>query len=138
MQEDIGGERIHLSSTSCAYKPCYIGKNLDVGENVSIGSMCHIGRNVTIGDGTRIQGSNYIADRTVIGSTVFIGPNSTILNDKYPPSGDGPKTKSDLLIAAKAFLICLLLISGMSLPIMATGRSGNFSNTRSIRSPRVP
>ncbi|CAI8282725.1 MAG: N-acetyltransferase [Euryarchaeota archaeon] len=91
MQEDIGGERIHLSSTSCAYKPCYIGKNLDVGENVSIGSMCHIGRNVTIGDGTRIQGSNYIADRTVIGSTVFIGPNSTILNDKYPPSGDASK-----------------------------------------------
>jgi len=88
MEQDIGGERISLSTTSCAYQPCYIGKNLNIGDNVSIGSMCHIGRNVTIGNHANIQGSTYIADRTVLGSHVFIGPNSTILNDKYPPSGD--------------------------------------------------
>ena len=91
MDDDIGGERISLSSTSCAYKPCYLGKNLIVGEHVSIGAMCHIGRNVTIGDNSNIQGSNYIADRTTIGASVFIGPNSTILNDKYPPSGNAEK-----------------------------------------------
>ena len=91
MDQDIGGERISLSLTSCAYKPCYIGKNLHIGEDVSIGSMCHIGRNVTIGDHSNIQGSCYIADRTIIGKHVFIGPNSTILNDKYPPSGDAKK-----------------------------------------------
>lgn len=91
MDDDIGGERISLSATSCAYKPCYLGKNLIVGEHVSIGAMCHIGRNVTIGDNSNIQGSNYIADRTTIGASVFIGPNSTILNDKYPPSGNANK-----------------------------------------------
>ena len=91
MDDDIGGERISLSATSCAYKPCYLGKNLIVGEHVSIGAMCHIGRNVTIGDNSNIQGSNYIADRTTIGASVFIGPNSTILNDKYPPSGNAEK-----------------------------------------------
>jgi UDP-2-acetamido-3-amino-2,3-dideoxy-glucuronate N-acetyltransferase len=91
VDEDIGGERISLSATSCAYKPCYLGKNLNVGEHVSIGAMCHIGRNVTIGDNSNIQGSNYIADRTTIGAFVFIGPNSTILNDKYPPSGNAEK-----------------------------------------------
>ena len=53
--------------------------------------MCHIGRNVTIGNHANIQGSTYIADRTVVGTHVFIGPNSTILNDKYPPSGDASK-----------------------------------------------
>jgi acetyltransferase-like isoleucine patch superfamily enzyme len=93
MDEDIGGEQIRLSSTSYAYKPCYIGKGLDIGEFVSIGSMCHIGRNVQIGEKTNIQGSNYIADGTQIGSSVFIGPNSTILNDKYPPSGGVSKWK---------------------------------------------
>ena len=51
----------------------------------------HIGRNVTIGANSNIQGSNYIADKTIIGNSVFIGPNSTILNDKYPPSGDATK-----------------------------------------------
>ena len=91
MNQDIGGERISLSQTSCAYKPCYIGKNLHIGESVSIGSMCHVGRNVTIGDRSNIQGSCYISDRTIIGKHVFIGPNSTILNDKYPPSGDANK-----------------------------------------------
>ena len=91
MDDDIGGERISLSSTSCAYKPCYLGKNLIVGEHVSTGAICHIGRNVTIGDNSNIQGSNYIADRTTIGASVFIGPNSTILNDKYPPSGNAEK-----------------------------------------------
>ena len=91
MDADIGGERIQLSTTSCAYKPCYIGKNLNIGENVSNGSMCHIGRNVTIGDNSNIQGSNYIADQTIVGFSVFIGPNTTILNDKYPPSGDAAR-----------------------------------------------
>ena len=66
MNEDIGGEQIRLSSTSYAYKPCYIGKGLEIGEFVSIGSMCHIGRNVQIGEKTNIQGSNYIADGTQI------------------------------------------------------------------------
>ena len=88
MDYDIGGEQISLSETSCAYRPCYIGKNLRIGEHVSIGSMCHIGRNVAIGDNSNIQGSCYISDRTIIGEHVFIGPNLTILNDKYPPSGD--------------------------------------------------
>lgn len=91
MEQDVGGERVLLSTTSYAYKPCYIGKHLKVGENVSIGSMCHIGRNVTIGANSNIQGANYIADKTIIGNSVFIGPNSTILNDKYPPSGDATK-----------------------------------------------
>ncbi len=91
MDQDIGGELISFSETSCAYKTCYIAKNLNIGEDVSIGSMCHIGRNVSIGDNSNIQGSCYISDRTIIGQDVFIGPNSTILNDKYPPSGDASK-----------------------------------------------
>ena len=91
MQEDIGGKRVPLNATSNAYEPCYIGKGLVVGDNILIGSMCHIGRSVEIGNGTRIQGSTYISDCTKIESNVFIGPNSTILNDKYPPSGNRDK-----------------------------------------------
>tara|TARA_B100000768_G_C11042640_1_gene274920 strand:+ start:144 stop:614 length:471 start_codon:yes stop_codon:yes gene_type:complete len=88
MQEDIGGNIVPLNATSKAYEPCYIGKGLVAGNDIVIGAMCHIGRSVEIGDGTKIQGSTYISDCTKIESNVFIGPNSTILNDKYPPSGD--------------------------------------------------
>ena len=47
----------------------------------------HIGSNVTIGKDCRIQGSVYIADGCTIGDEVFIGPNATLTNDRYPPSG---------------------------------------------------
>ena len=46
---------------------------------------------MTIGDNSNIQGSNYIADQTIVGFSVFIAPNSTILNDRYPPSGDATR-----------------------------------------------
>ena len=91
MQEDIGGNLVPLNATSKAYEPCYIGKDLVAGNDIVIGALCHIGRSVEIGDGTRIQGSTYISDCTKIESNVFIGPNSTILNDKYPPSGNRDK-----------------------------------------------
>ena len=41
-----------------------------------------------MGDKCRIQGGAYIADECSLGHSVFIGPNATLLNDKYPPSGD--------------------------------------------------
>ena len=86
-----GGERIDLPNGSIAWAPCYIGKECQIGANVSISCLAHIGKNVVIGDGTRIQGGAYIADGTIIGEDVFIGPNATILNDRYPPSRDSTK-----------------------------------------------
>jgi len=83
-----GGERIDLPDGSVAWAPCYIGKDCQIGSEVSIGCLAHVGRNTTLGDGTRIQGGAYVADLSCLGSNVFIGPNATILNDKYPPSGD--------------------------------------------------
>ena len=83
-----GGERIDLPNGSVAWNPCYIGKDCQIGSNVSIGCLAHVGRNVTLGDGTRIQGGAYVADLSNLGDNVFIGPNATILNDKYPPSGN--------------------------------------------------
>ena len=84
-------ERIELANGSVAWSPCHIGQRLQIGPNCSIGALAHIGRDVTIGEGSRIQGGAYIADRTELGSNVFIGPNATILNDRYPPSRDSSK-----------------------------------------------
>jgi acetyltransferase-like isoleucine patch superfamily enzyme len=41
-----------------------------------------------IGDECRIQGGAYIADGCTLGNQVFVGPNATLLNDRYPPSGN--------------------------------------------------
>ena len=80
--------RIVLEKGSVAWTPCMLGENLIHGKNCSIGSLAHIGRDVTMGDDCRIQGSAYIADGCTLGDGVFIGPNATLLNDKYPPSGN--------------------------------------------------
>ncbi len=84
----LENHRITLSNDSVAWSPCAIGDNLTIGKNCSIGALAHIGRDVTIGDGCRIQGCAYIADNCVLGSRVFIGPNATLLNDRFPPSGN--------------------------------------------------
>ena len=80
--------RINLANHSVAWSPCTIGVNLTIGSNSSIGSLAHIGRNVVIGDECRIQGGAYIADGCILGEQVFVGPNATLLNDRYPPSGN--------------------------------------------------
>ena len=80
--------RIALANESVAWSPCHIGSGLTIGANASIGALAHVGRNVTIGDGCRIQGGAYLADETTLGEHVFVGPNATVLNDRYPPSKD--------------------------------------------------
>ena len=81
-------QRIDLPNDSVAWAPCHIGKGLLIGTNCSIGALAHVGRNITLGDGCRIQGGAYIADRCVLSDGVFVGPNATLLNDRYPPSGN--------------------------------------------------
>ena len=98
-----GGERINLPDNSVAWAPCYIGKNCNIGANVSIGCLAHIGRDVVLSDGVRIQGGAYVADGTKVARGVFIGPNATILNDRYPPSRD--KTKWEFVTIAEGAVI---------------------------------
>ena len=81
-------ERIELPNNSVAWRPCKIGTGLTNGHDCSIGALAHVGSNVTLGDKCRIQGGAYIADLCILGNGVFVGPNATLLNDRYPPSGD--------------------------------------------------
>ena len=87
----VGGERIDLPHDSVAWAPCYIGKDCQIGSGVSIGCLAHVGRDVVLGDEFRILCGAYVADGTQVGKGVFIGPNATILNDRYPPSRDSKK-----------------------------------------------
>ena len=95
MKKDLPlhGQSVDLGRGSVAWRPCHIGKETYIGENCSIGSLAHIGRNVSLGENCRIQGGAYIADGCILADRVFIGPNATLLNDKYPPSGN-PKPVS--------------------------------------------
>lgn len=61
-----------------------IGEGTNIGDKTRIGSFCDIGKNVTIGKNCNVQAHVTISNGCEIGDNVFIGPNSSILNDKFP------------------------------------------------------
>ena len=56
------------------------------GGNTVIGSFVDIGKDVTIGKNCNIQAHVTISNGCVLGDNVFIAPNTSLLNDKYPKS----------------------------------------------------
>ena len=57
-----------------------------IGEDCNICEFVFIENNVFIGNRTTIKSGVQVWDQIVIGNDVFIGPNATFTNDKYPVS----------------------------------------------------
>lgn len=65
------------------YHPCNVHKSARIGEGTKIGAFCDIGKDVVIGKNCNIQAHVTISNECKIGDNVFIGPNTSLLNDKY-------------------------------------------------------
>lgn len=65
-------------------------KNAVVGANCNINCHTFIENDVVIGDRVTVKAGVYLWDGTRIGDDVFIGPNVTFVNDKYPRSKKYP------------------------------------------------
>jgi len=61
-----------------------------IGNNVNICALCFIENDVVVGDRVTIKSGVHLWDGIEIGSDVFIGPNVTFSNDKYPKSKQYP------------------------------------------------
>jgi acetyltransferase-like isoleucine patch superfamily enzyme len=61
-----------------------------IGKNSNINSHCFIENDVVIGDNVTIKCGVYLWDGIRIEDGVFIGPNVTFINDKYPRSKHYP------------------------------------------------
>ncbi len=72
--------------------------NAKIGSNVNICSHCFIENDVYIGDRTTIKSGVQLWDGLWIGSDVFIGPNVTFTNDKFPRSKIYPKQFAKTII----------------------------------------
>jgi acetyltransferase-like isoleucine patch superfamily enzyme len=59
-----------------------------VEEDCVIGSNCFIGFKSRLGARTRIQHGVFLPAHSVLGEDVFIGPNVTFTDDKYPRAGN--------------------------------------------------
>lgn len=55
-----------------------------IGKNCNIGAFVEIRASVVIGDRCKIQAFAFLPEGIYVGNEVFIGPNVTFTNDKYP------------------------------------------------------
>ncbi|TLD81171.1 N-acetyltransferase [Helicobacter sp. MIT 11-5569] len=65
---------------------CVVLPNAIIGENCNICSHCFIENDVRIGNNVTIKSGVQIWDKIIIEDDVFIGPNVSFCNDKYPRS----------------------------------------------------
>jgi acetyltransferase-like isoleucine patch superfamily enzyme len=82
----IVGKNVQFGKDVVVWNYVVIGDNTTIGDGTRIGSFCDIGRDVIIGKNCIIQAHITISNECELGSNVFMGPNSSMLNDRFPHS----------------------------------------------------
>lgn len=82
----IIGKNVKFGKNVTIWNYVVIGDNTKIGNGTRIGSFCDIGKGVLIGRQCNIQAHVTISNGCKIGGNVFIGPKTTLLNDKFPKS----------------------------------------------------
>jgi UDP-2-acetamido-3-amino-2,3-dideoxy-glucuronate N-acetyltransferase len=82
----ITGANVEVGANVAIWNYVVIGDNTKIGDGTIIGSFCDIGKNVVLGKNCNIQAHVTISNGCILGNNVFIAPNSSLLNDKYPKS----------------------------------------------------
>lgn len=77
----------------------HILEGAEIGKDCNICDFVFIENEVSIGDRTTIKSGVQLWDGVTIGSDVFIGPNVTFTNDKYPKSKNTSYTKLITVVA---------------------------------------
>lgn len=73
-----------------------------IGDDCNICSHCFIENDVIVGDDVTVKSGVQLWDGIVVEDGVFIGPNVTFTNDKYPRSKQYPNTFSKILVKSGA------------------------------------
>lgn len=76
----------HIGKNTNIWQFCVVLPGARIGENCNICSHCFIENDVQIGNNVTIKCGVQIWDGITIEENVFIGPNVTFCNDKYPKS----------------------------------------------------
>lgn len=73
-----------------------------IGANCNVNSHCFIENDVVLGDNVTIKCGNYLWDGLTLEDNVFIGPNVTFANDRYPRSKQYPEAFARTVVKAGA------------------------------------
>jgi len=82
----VVGKNVVFGENVVVWNYVVIGDDTRIGNGTRIGSFCDIGKKVILGKNCNIQTHVTISNGCRIGNDVFIAPNSTLLNDKFPVS----------------------------------------------------
>lgn len=69
-----------------------------IGENCNVNCHTFIENDVIIGKNCTIKSGVYLWDGIRLGNNVFVGPNATFTNDKYPKSKNYPEAFQQIII----------------------------------------
>ena len=103
--------RSHIGPDTAVWQFATVEAHVTTGARCVIGSCAWIGKGTVMGDDVRIQHGAFIARGSEIGHRVFIGPNATLCDDKYPRvnnvhyTPNPPIIEDDVAIGASA-VIC--------------------------------
>lgn len=101
-----------IPETTNVWQFCVILSKADIGENCNICSHCLIENDVVVGDNVTVKCGVQLWDGIRVEDNVFIGPNVTFTNDKYPRSKQYPEQfwkttiKKGASIGAGAVILC--------------------------------
>ena len=76
----------NIGANTNIWQFCVVLPNAVIGDNCNICSHCFIENNVKIGNNVTVKCGVQLWDGVEIEDDVFIGPNVTFCNDKYPKS----------------------------------------------------
>lgn len=105
-----------IPETTNVWQFCVILPKAIVGENCNICSHCLIENDVVVGDNVTVKCGVQLWDGIRVEDNVFIGPNVTFTNDKYPRSKQYPEQfwkttiKKGASIGAGAVILCGITI----------------------------
>jgi UDP-2-acetamido-3-amino-2,3-dideoxy-glucuronate N-acetyltransferase len=82
----IIGKNVQLGKGITVWNYVVIGDHTKIGDGTRVGSFCDIGKDVIIGKNCTVEAHVTISNGCELGDNVFVGPNSSLLNDKFPYS----------------------------------------------------
>lgn len=79
-------QTINIGKNTRIWQYCVILQGAKIGADCNISSHCFVENDVLIGDRVTLKSGVYLWDGISIEDEVFIGPNATFTNDRYPKS----------------------------------------------------
>lgn len=76
----------NIGENTNIWQYCVVLPKAKIGSNCNICSHCFIENDVTIGNNVTVKNGVYLYDGITVEDDVFIGPNATFCNDRYPKS----------------------------------------------------